>query len=196
MLVAPSAARAEGSGFLFAGGGVSIPVADSNWNQSAEPGPVVKAGAAIHRGIGAMATVELGDVHVSSAASLYPIYASDPTLRRLRVLGHLIYEQPNALESGFALTLHAGLGFDRVYAHYEQVIAATALPHSETYNGLALELGAAVWFDLGTGIDLGVALAIPIATHSATHLSGDPVGFNYTSFDLDLMAAVRFTSGD
>jgi hypothetical protein len=193
---AHSPAVAEGSGFLFFGGGATIPVGDSTWNQSGEPGPTIKAGAAMHRGAGAMLTLELSDIHVSSAANVYPIYAENPSLRRLRVLGHAIYELPNALESGMALTVHAGFGLDRVYSYYEQVIAATTFEYTATFNGYAFELGAHIWFDLATGIDLGAELSLPISTHSAIRASGDPVGFNYTSFDLDIMFALRFTSGD
>jgi hypothetical protein len=196
VIAAPASAAADGNGYLFFGGGISIPVGDSTWNQSAEPGPTIKAGAAMHRGFGAMATLELTDVHVSSFANVYPIYAENPTLRRLRVLAHAIYEAPNALESGFALTVHAGVGLDRVYSHYEQVIAGSTFGYDATFNGYAFELGADVWFDLATGIDLGAQLSIPIAAHSATRGSGDPIGFNYTSYDLALLAAVRFTSGD
>lgn len=193
---APSVAAADGNGFLYAGAGVSIPVADSTWNQSAEPGPSIKAGAAMHRGIGAMLTVELSDVHVSPSANVFPIYATNPTVRRLRVLGHAIYEVPDALESGIALTLHAGIGLDRAYSRYEQLIAGQRFEYAATFSGLALEAGTKAWFDLTTGIDVGVELSLPISSHSSTHASGDPVGFNFTSFDLQLLAALRFTSVD
>jgi hypothetical protein len=192
-----SPASAERFGFLrFAGGG-NVPIADGTWNQSTVVGAKIAGGiGAMFGPIGVAITGDAGQILVADDEDLFAMDASNRMLREVRLLGHAVYDLPGVIRPNVTLGFRAGAGADIMFVSYDRIVFGNNAGKSFTKVGLAIELGAAAWFHVGTSLEIGPELALPIAVQSSDTAPGGATGFNYTAVGLDLLFALRVSSRD
>lgn len=189
ILVVTSPARAET--FLDLEGGISIPMGDSDWTDSAESSPKLglRIGAFPHE-IGGFIAADWTPVNTDTQGWSVPGASGDISAHRFRLLGGAMVH--HNLSNTLAVTGHAGIGTDIAHASYTVTILGNSSTRSDTDAGLAVELGAGAWFRLGS-MEVGGEVNFPIGTHD--HDAGnDGIGFHYTSYDLELLGGIRFLS--
>lgn len=144
---------------MFSAGGL-LPVGDADWEDSIDSSLTLgaRAGVASKAGRGARlafeATLEYAPLSPDFASSLF-----DVELSRYRLLGGVRYE--TLVTRGAVLSLHAGLGF----AHLAIDVTGPLGQGSDTDNGLALDLGAGLWFGVSRTALLGVDVSLPTGFH-------------------------------
>lgn len=179
-------ARADSFAEVMAG--VSIPMADSSWTDTAEASPQIgaRAGSVNERGIGGMVQFDWTPINLDTSS----LGTFDFAFHRFRLLGDLVIQRhvaPKVVASG-----RVGIGLDIAHASaHESVTKANS---SDTNLGFAFELGGGLWYDLGD-FQLGGELALPVGAHSKKGNNSDGnYTFDYTSWDLDLVFGVRLFS--
>ncbi len=171
--------------------GGSQPLSDPSWTGSVRTSPAVGARFGARRGaLGALVSADLGFEQLKTPSQILPFSTNEQTLRRWRFLAQFAYEHRPIPD--LALEGRVGIGIDYVDASYN-TSQGGAVPASfdESDIGLALEVAGAAWWRVGDSVDLGGTLALPIAHHAATSGSAS---FQYTSYDLQLLLGVRFSS--
>jgi hypothetical protein len=191
----PSHVSADGYGFLRFSGGAALPLGDHTWRQSAGVSPKLGVGVGGVVGtVGAMFTADATLIRLAEDEDLFAMGTSNETMRRARLLGHVSYDRRNVGDPRVALVFRGGVGADIAFASYDRFSGGTNYPKSLTKVGLALELAAAAYVELGPGVHLGGELAVPISRYASETAPGGATGFRYTSVDLDVLVTVRFTS--
>jgi hypothetical protein len=179
-------ARADSFAEIMAG--ISIPVADSTWTDTAESSPQIgaRAGAINDKGIGGMVQFDWTPINLDNSS----VGTFDAAAHRFRLLADLVIQRhvaPKLVASG-----RVGIGLDIAHASLHESI--TNNNSSDTDLGFAFELGGGLWYDLGD-IQLGGELALPVAAHSKKGNNTDGnYSFDYTSWDINLVFGVRLFS--
>ena len=169
-------------------GGVSIPIADSTWTDTAESSPQIgaRAGAVNDKGIGGMVQFDWTPVSLDNSS----VAGVDFAFHRFRILGDLVIQRhftPKVVVSG-----RVGIGLD--IAHASAHTSFLNANSSDTDLGFGFELGGGLWYDLGD-IEIGGELALPVAAHSKKGDGSDGnYSFDYTSWDINLVFGARFFS--
>jgi hypothetical protein len=185
-----AAAPASADSFVGASGGVMIPLGDSNqgktgWSDlvSSSPKVGIRVGGVGGAGLGGMLTADWTPASYNFNSQLVDVSA-----HRFRILAHVLFEKLVAPKLTVAFRLGGGIDI----AHATADVPGDSDP-SDTDVGWAVEVGGGVWWSVGT-VDVGGELALPIGGHS--HQANDlgELPFDYTSYDLDLLFAVRLRS--
>lgn len=190
-----TAARADNAGFLRFVTGGSVPVADGTWRESVALSP--KLAAAVGGFVesnGGMLSVDWAYQRFMDEQVIVSSFAQDARGQRIRIVGHALHEW--LLDERLVAVARAGIGWELLPVRYETRLGTITSTQSTMDGGVALEIGAAAWFSIGPGFQVGGELAVPLAIHSRENSGADTVGFNYTSADFDLLVGVRFTSRD
>ena len=195
LLAVTAAAHADSLGFVMVGGGVAMPAADSRWSDGADTGIKVRAGAGIVRTVGALVTIDgtwLGAPHPNK---LFPLFAEHERLWRTRILGHALLELPQVIDPRLSVMVRAGIGADVLYETWDRLMAQTYVGDSHVHTGFGFEVGAAAWFEVALGIDVGAEVGVPMSIHHSNAVNTSaPGALEYTSVDIDLLLAIRLTS--
>ena len=194
LLVLLAATPASADSFLGATGGIMIPLGDSKsdnsgWSDQVGSSPKigVRAGATGESGIGGMVTADWTPISYN-----YQSQAADVGAHRFRIQAHLLFEKLVAPK--LTIAARAGGGIDIAHASADTTIFGTTFHASDTDVGWAVEFGGGVWWSVGD-VDLGGELALPFGGHNHVAQAGkSEITFNYTSYDLDLLFAVRVRS--
>jgi hypothetical protein len=190
VLAAPALARADS--FFEAAGGLSIPVGDSDWTNTAESSPKLGAriGALGDSGVGGMVQADWTPVNLdSSGGSFGGLGSADIAAHRFRVLADIVYQRHVA--SKVVASARVGAGIDIAHASATITILGSTSSSSDTNVGFGFELGGGIWYDLG-GTQIGGELALPIGSHSKNGNNTDGnYHFVYTSYDVDLLLGIR-----
>jgi hypothetical protein len=196
MLLVSVAARAQADslGFVTFGGGATLPVADSRWSDGADSGVKVFAGAGIVRTVGALATIEGAWLGAPHPSKLFQLFTYHERLFRMRILGHAVLELPHVIDPRLSVMVRAGIGADVLYETWDRLTNQTYIGDSRVHAGFGFEVGAAAWFEVALGIDVGVAVGVPMSIHHSDSVNTSaPGALEYTSVDIDLLAGVRLT---
>jgi len=184
-------------GFLRFSGGANVPLADGTWSQSIKTSPKIGVGiGGMYRDIGAGFTADVAAARVAASENLFAIDASNQRVWEVRLLGHVLYNIPDAVQPNVGLGFRAGAGADLAIASYDRIVFGNNNGKSFTKTGFALELGAAAWWHAATGVEIGIETAIPLSFHSSETAPGGATGFNYTSVGVDILIGARFSSRD
>jgi hypothetical protein len=179
-----SAATAHADGYLIAGGGIRVPLGDSDWQDLVETSPSLQLGGGTMRKIAPHSRLGL-DVSfsysplASNANSLFRV-----DLSQFRALVGFRLEQLVARGALFAF--HGGIGID----HLRAEVSSDLFPdRTETDTGLALDVGGGFWFSAGPVL-LGVELGLPIGRHHRSQSAQNVIDFQ--SIDLAVFGGARF----
>jgi hypothetical protein len=186
---------ARADSFAEVMGGISIPIADSNWTNTAESSPQIgaRAGAVNEKGIGGMVQFDWTPVNLdTSGGSFGGLGSTDIAAHRFRFLADLVIQRhvmPKLVASG-----RVGIGLDIAHASASVTVLGNTTSSSDTNLGFGFELGGGLWYDLGD-IEIGGELALPVAAHSK-HGDGSDGNytFDYTSYDINILFGARFFS--
>jgi hypothetical protein len=187
LLVGTGSARADGN--LELAGGISIPAGDSNWTRISGTSPKlgIRAGS-MWGDFGAMLQADWTPVNLNNAGgSVGNVVSATGAEHAFRILIDAAVQ--HHLTEHVVLSGRAGIGIDVAHASGTVTVLGTSGTRSDTDVGLAVELGAGVWYDFG-GTQIGGELALPIGNHSAASDNGS-IPFQYASYDLDLLVGVR-----
>jgi Outer membrane protein beta-barrel domain len=188
LVVMSTVGSARADSFAEVMAGVSIPVADSSWTDTAESSPQIgaRAGAINPRGLGGMVQFDWTPVSLDTSS----FGTADFAFHRFRLLADLVIQRhvaPKLVVSG-----RVGIGLD--IAHGSSHESITNNNSSDTDLGFAFELGGGLWYDMGD-IQLGGELALPVGAHSKKGNGADGnYQFDYTSWDINLVFGVRLFS--
>jgi hypothetical protein len=184
-----AAAPASADSFVGAAGGVMIPLGDSNdsntgWSDqvSSSPKVGVQVGGVGGAGLGGMVSADWTPASYNFNSQL-----ADVSAHRFRILAHVLFEKLVAPK--LTVAFRAGAGIDIAHASADTVIG----DFSDTDVGWAVEFGGGVWWSVGS-LDVGGQLALPFGGHSHDANKAGEITFDYTSYDLDLLFAVRLRS--
>ena len=197
VLAVPARAHADSLGFITAGGGLAQPVADSRWSDGAQTGVKLHAGAGIVRTVGALATIDATWLGAPHPSKLFPLSAYHEGLWRMRILGHALVELPHVVDPRLSVMVRAGIGADVLYETWDRLMNQSYIADSHVHTGFGFEVGAAAWFEVALGIDVGAEVAVPMSIHHSDAVNTTvPGALEYTSVDIDLLLGVRLTSKD
>jgi hypothetical protein len=190
--VLASPGRAHADNFFEISGGIAIPMANDNWTNTVETSPKlsVKAGAVPGKIGGALSfdwTPETTDEEGFSTG----VGSADISAHRFRILANVLFQLP--VQRKLHFEGRAGIGVDIAHASVSGDVLGVNFDTSDTDAGLALEVGAGMWFDLSS-VQVGAQVALPIGMHDHQADSNDELTFDYTSYDFDLLFGVRFVS--
>jgi hypothetical protein len=190
VLACPLVARADGFGTIV--GGVALPMGDDTWTDTVNSSPTfgLRAGG-LGGQLGGMLTVDFTPVDLTASGGSFGFGSATASAWRTRVLAQLVFA--HRLARAITISGHAGAGVDIAHASYDLTLLGQHSSHGNTDVGYALEIGAGLWFDLSPTVQLGADVALPIGHHQTKATSPD-ITFDYTSYDLDLLAGLRFSS--
>jgi hypothetical protein len=177
---------ARADSFAEVMGGVSIPVADSSWTDTAESSPQIgaRAGGINDKGIGGMVQFDWTPINLDTDH----VGTFDAAAHRYRLLADLVIQRH--VMAKLVASGRVGIGLDIAHGSLHESI--TNSNSSDTDLGFGFELGGGLWYDMGD-IQLGGELALPVAFHSK---KGDETDgnytFDYTSWDINLVFGARF----
>jgi hypothetical protein len=189
-----AAVPASADSFVGASGGVMVPLGDSKddntgWTDlvSSSPKLGVRVGAVGSAGLGGMVSADWTPV-----SDNYPPQFGDVSAHRFRILAHVLFEKLVAPK--LTVAFRAGGGIDIAHASADVTLFGLTGHASDTDVGWGAEFGGGVWWSLGSA-DIGGEVAIPFGGHShVARPSSDEITFDYTSYDLDILFAVRLRS--
>lgn len=188
ILLAPSIAAADG--FFQLAGGLSTPVGDDDWNNVAEPSPKLSLRAAgINNRIGGYISADWIPQQTDAGGFSFPGGMTDVSAQRFRLLVGPIFEAPVTRALTFSARL--GIGADIAYANVETTTVLGSASASDTDVGFAFEVGGGLWVNVGS-MQVGGELALPVGRHDDEKDSNDDIAMQWTSYDFDIMAGVRF----
>jgi hypothetical protein len=189
VLVVGSNARADS--FTELAGGIAIPAGDQGWTDTVGTSPklAVRVGSVNADGLGVLLAGDWTPENLNTKGGAFPGGSLDTSGHRFRVLAQGALHHRIAPKILFAA--RAGAGIDIIHGSYSLTVLGATSSHSTTDLGYALEVGAGVWFDVGS-TQLGVELALPIGHHDehAATGSGD-ISYVWTAYDVDLLFGVR-----
>lgn len=192
VLAAPRHARADS--FFEASGGITIPMGDEDWTDRVESSPKVgiKAGA-LPGNIGGAVSADWSPVTTDADGFSNGFGNVDVSAHRFRILANVLFQLP--VKQKIHFEGRAGIGVDIAHANVEGSVLGVSFDTSDTDAGLGFELGAGMWFDVGS-VQFGVQAAVPFSLHSHEDDPNDPddIEFDYTSYDFDLLFGVRLLS--
>ncbi|NVB83325.1 MAG: outer membrane beta-barrel protein [Kofleriaceae bacterium] len=190
ILAAPGQAHA--GGFFEIGGGIAIPMADDNWTDAVETSPklTVKAGSVPGK-VGGAVSFDWTPENTDAQGFSNGIGNADISANRFRILANLLFQVP--VQKKLHFEGRAGIGVDIAHASVSGSVLGVNFDTSDTDAGLGLEVGAGMWFDVGS-VQVGAQVALPIAMHNHKADNNDEITFDYTSYDFDLLFGVRFVS--
>lgn len=150
-------ARAEAY-LMFSGGGL-LPTGDADWEDFIDSSLTfgARAGVANRTGRGARLAFEAVLEYAPLSPESVPLFEVE--LDRYRLLGAVRYEM--LVARGALLSMHAGLGV----AHLEMEVTSPIGQGSDSDSGLAMDLGAGLWFGVSRTALLGVDVSLPTAFH-------------------------------
>jgi hypothetical protein len=183
------AAPARADSFVDIFGGMSIPIGDDDWERTVDESPKigVRVGAFPDR-IGGFLQADWTPVNQEADEGPFPGGETDISAHRFRMLAGAMLRHP--ISNTLVFSGRAGLGIDIAYASVSGNIAGFEIDESETDAGLAVELGAGLWFKAGS-VEVGGEVGLPMAFHDDDN---QQIDFVYNSYDLDLLVGVRFVS--
>jgi hypothetical protein len=185
VVLAPAVARADQ--FVELGGGLAVPMSDDEYTDYVDTSATLFARIGGGAPIGGMFSVDFT-----------PLAAKSDILNfnRFRFQGHVVVRK--ALAPKIELSGRFGAGLDLIHESADVTVLGVRFEGSDTDLGLALEVGAGVWFGVGSGggVQVGVELAVPISYHNTEGNPNNPqdpdeARFEYTSIDLDVLGGVR-----
>ena len=185
ILLGPAVARADQ--FVELGGGLAVPLSDDEYTDYVETSATLFARIGGGKPIGGMFSVDFT-----------PLAADSETLEfnRFRILGHVTVRKSVAPK--VELSGRFGAGLDLIHESFDITILGTRFEGSDTDLGLALEVGAGMWFTVGASgsVQVGVEVALPIGIHNTEGNPNNPYDpddprFDYTAVDLDVLGGVR-----
>jgi hypothetical protein len=190
ILGSPAQARADS--FFEIGGGIAIPMADDDWTDAVETSPklTVKAGA-VPGTIGGAVSFDWTPVNTDAQGFSSGIASADVSAHRFRILANLLFHMP--VQKKLHFEGRAGIGVDIAHASVSGDVLGVNFESSDTDAGLGLEVGAGMWFDVGS-VQVGAQVALPVAMHDHQADNTGEITFDYTSYDFDLLFGVRFVS--
>lgn len=181
--------------FLEVAGGLSIPVGDNTWTNTADTSPKLGArvGAVNDKGLGGMIQADWTPVNLNSSGGMFGNIAGlDVAGHNFRFLADFTVHHP--ILPKLLLSARIGAGIDIAHASATVTILNSTASSSDTNIGFAFEVGGGLWYQLGD-VELGGELALPISSHSKNGNNTDGnYTFNYTSYDIDLLFGVRVLS--
>jgi len=193
-LVLLSASAAQADSFLEVAGGLSIPVGDNAWTNLADTSPKLGArvGAVNENGLGGMIQADWTPVTLNNSGGGFGVGSADIAAHEFRFLADFTVHHP--ILPKLMLGVRAGVGIDVAHASATVTILNTTTSSSDTNVGFAFEVGGGLWYRIGD-IEVGGELALPMSWHSKKGNSTDGnYTFDYTSYDIDLLAGVRVLS--
>lgn len=188
------AAPAHADSWFGIQGGVAVPLGDKDWTDQVESSPklAVNAGS-IGKTVGGMVSFDWTPENTDTTSSTFPGGSSDVSAHRFRGLVGLAFQNP--INSKIYFTGRMGIGLDIAHASYTLSFLGASAEWTGTDVGPAFEVGAGIWAKVGSML-IGGEAAIPVAHHDDP---GDPnsrdIGFQYTSYDFDILFGVRFLTG-
>jgi hypothetical protein len=195
ILVAATPATSRADNVLELAGGLVIPAGNSDWTNLAEPSPELRVGAGAigANGLGGMLRIDWTPVSLDNqGGSLGAFGNADIAGHRFRALANILFVHrvaPKLLIGG-----RGGAGIDIAHASATVTVLGSTTSSADTDVGYAFELGAGVWYDLGSA-QIGGEFALPIGHHDKHGNATDGnYTFAYTSYDLDFLLSVRLLS--
>ncbi len=184
------AAPARADSFVELAGGVSLPMGDDNWTDAVESSPIlaVRAGAVPNK-IGGFFSAEWMPTNTNASGWQIGNSGADLSAHRFRLIVGPMYR--HELSNTLAVDGRFGIGADIAHASVEGNVGPISFDESETDVGLALDFAAGVWFRIGN-VEVGGTVAIPFGFHD--DVNDNNINFDWTSYDLQLLGAVRFMS--
>jgi len=178
-------------GILAFAAGLQLPLGDSDWTKYADVSPQLQARAGVVQGELA-GWFSLGFIPESlTSQTTHPNgFDTGASGYRFRVLAHIGIEHP--VGPKLTITGRAGAGIDYAHGSYDYTLLGTRFSSSDGDTGYAFEFGGGAWWDLGT-VQVGGELAVPIGHHDKASQNGS-IGFQWTSYDLDLLVGIRLLS--
>ncbi|MFT3694886.1 MAG: hypothetical protein QM831_17180 [Kofleriaceae bacterium] len=177
-------------------GGISIPVGDDNWTNTADTSPKLHAavGAVGSQGLGGAISADWTPVNLNADGGSFGNLGSvDIAAHRFRFLANLVFQHPIA-KTSLVFSARIGVGLDLAHASATATVLGNTTSTSDTNAGFGFELGGGLWYSLGD-IQVGGELALPVASHSKHGDNTDGnYTFDYTSYDIDLLLGVRLFS--
>ncbi|HEV7554190.1 MAG TPA: hypothetical protein VGO00_01980 [Kofleriaceae bacterium] len=187
LALAAAAPVAHADPFVELAGGVMFPVSNNDWTNAVDVSPKFAARGGVTRGdLEGLLSLDW----TPAQAKADPLF-TDISYNRFRILAAV--QLRHLFAPHIRLSARAGFGIDIAHAGYTVDIPLVGTTSgSDTDTGFAFEPAIGIWYALGT-TELGLELALPIATHSqeGNAQNGD-FRFHYTSVDIDLLATVRF----
>lgn len=171
-------------------GGISLPLADDTWTKTVDTSPKVgvRAGAVSKEGLGGLLAVDFSPESIPNSSGAIGGISGSFSMFRFRILAELVAQHRFSLVT---LELRAGGGIDLAHDSATGTIGTFSKTTSGTDVGYALEFGGDVWFDLSDSLQLGGQVSLPIGHHDG---SDGGYNFSWTSYDLDVLAGIRFRS--
>lgn len=191
-VVVPIAARpARADSFVDITGGISIPLGDDDWNNMVESSPKLglRVGALPHE-IGGYVQADWVPENTDAQGFSNGLASADISAHRFRMQGGVLFRHP--VSNTLAITGRGGIGADIAYASVSGMVLGQNYEGSQTDVGLGFEFAGGIWFKLG-GMELGGEAAFPFSIHDDDNNDPD-IDYQYTSYDFDLLFAVRFIS--
>ena len=193
VLLAGGAARADS--FLEVAGGLSMPVGDNAWTNLADASPKLGArvgGVSDTNGLGGMVQADWTPVNLNNSGGAFGAGSLDIAGHDFRFLADLTIHHP--ILPKLVLSARIGAGIDIAHASATLTILGNTTSTSDTNIGFAFEVGGGLWYSLGD-VQVGGELALPISSHSK-HGDGSDGNytFDYTSYNIDVLAGVRVLS--
>lgn len=179
-------APARADVYLMVGAGGLLPTGDADWQDAIDSSATfgLRAGVARRTGRGARLAFEAA-VEYAPLSPANELTFLEVELDRYRLLGGVRYEL--LLTRGALLSLHAGLGLARLSIDVTGPLGSG----SDTDTGLALDLGAGLWFGVSRSVLLGVDLSLPTGFHEDSN-DEDNTELDLRTTDLALTFGVRF----
>jgi hypothetical protein len=168
--------------------GLQLPVADNNWTNYVDASPKigVRAGA-VQGALAGMVSADFTPERLTAKTSMPGGFDAGASAYRFRFLAHLGFEHP--VTEKLTVTARVGAGLDLAHGSYDFTVLGVRSQSSESDLGFAFEFGGGIWWDIGSA-QIGGELAVPIGNHDKASQNGS-VGFQYTSYDIDMLFAVR-----
>lgn len=186
-------ARADSFAELM--GGISVPVGDNDWTNTADTSPKLHAGvgAVGHQGLGGMISADWTPVNLNTNGGSFGNLAGvDISAHRFRFLANLVFHREFA--RNLVGSARIGAGIDLAHASASGQVLGAQFSSSDSDVGFAFEIGGGVWYSLGD-LQVGGEVALPIANHGKHGDNTDGnYSFDYTSYDIDILLGVRFVS--
>lgn len=187
--VLSSSAAARADAFLAVTGGAMFPIGDDDWNNTVDAGPVLGL-----RGGGGRRVDPRSAVMVEASFEYAPLsdnFSSSLVsidLTRYRALLGVRFER--VMNSGPLVSLRGGVGI----SHLIIEAASPLLPNlnTRTDTGLALEVGAGVWFPAGPA-HIGVELALPIGIHNDDPEDNNDIPSDFRTTEVSVLGGLRFS---
>lgn len=177
---------ARADAYLMVGAGGLLPIGDADWEDAIDSSATfaLRGGVSSRAGRGSRlafeAAIEYAPLSPNLSTSLIEV-----DLDRYRVIGGVRYEA--LVARGALLSLHAGLGLARLNIDVSGPLGGG----SDSDTGLALDLGAGLWFGVSPTVLLGVDLSLPTAFHEDND-PDDDAELDVRTTELALTFGVRF----